>query len=253
MNECTRIEVLGVPVDVVKPENLEDVIFSLYEKAGTKQIVFLSIWGLLKARRNDVYMQCLKNAALVLPVSKSIVKGALFLKRQAPVRYNPFSTIISILTFLESRYKSIYLLGGKKSSLMDSERNIRATYPGLQIVGRYVGYYPKSVEKDIISAVYKSNPALVLIGDGIRHGETWAFENRNQFGTSFFVYYKDVLDILSVRKKRISKETFEKGHEIWTEVIRNPLKIFLIFPFMWYKFLLLIWRLFRINKNSSSN
>ena len=155
-----------------------DVIFSLYEKAGTKQIVFLSIWGLLRAKRNDVYMECLKNAALVLPVSKSIVKGASFLKKQVPVRYNPFSTIISILTFLESRYKSIYLLGGKKSSLMDSERNLRATYPGLQIVGRYVGYYPKSVEKDIISAVYKSNPALVLIGDGIRHGETWAFEKR---------------------------------------------------------------------------
>lgn len=252
MDECTRIDVLGVPVDVVKPENLEDVIFSLYEKAGTKQIVFLSIWGLLRAKRSDVYMQCLKNAALVLPISKSIVKGAVFLKKSAPVRYNPFSTIISILTSLESRYKSIYLLGGKKSSLMDSERNIRATYPGLQIVGRYVGYYPKSVEKDIISAVYKANPALVLVGDGIRHGEMWAFENRNQFGTSFFIYYKDVLDILSARKKRISKETFEKGKEIWSELIRNPLKIFLIFSYMWYKILLLGWRLFKTDKKTTA-
>ena len=252
MDECTRIDVLGVPVDVVKPENLEDVIFSLYEKAGTKQIVFLSVWGLLRAKRSDVYMQCLKNAALVLPISKSIVKGATFLKKSAPVRYNPFSTIISILTSLESRYKSIYLLGGKKSSLMDSERNIRATYPGLQIVGRYVGYYPKSVEKDIISAVYKANPALVLVGDGIRHGEMWAFENRNQFGTSFFIYYKDVLDILSARKKRISKETFEKGKEIWSELIRNPLKIFLIFSYMWYKILLLGWRLFKTDKKTTA-
>lgn len=251
MNECTRIDVIGVPVDVVKPENLEDVIFSLYEKAGTKQIVFLSVWGLLKAKRNDVYMQCLKNAALVLPVSKSIIKGAAFLKRPVPIRYNPFSTIISILTFLESRYKSVYLLGGKKSSLMDSERNIRATYPGLQVVGRYVGYYPRSVEKDIISAVYKANPALVLIGDGIRHGEIWPFENRNQFGTSFFIYFKDILGILSARKKRISKETFEKGKEIWSEIIRNPLKIFLGFSFLWYKILLLGWRIFKINKKSS--
>ena len=54
MNECTRIEVLGVPVDVVRPENLEDVIFALYEKAGTKQIVFLSVCGFLKAKRNYV-------------------------------------------------------------------------------------------------------------------------------------------------------------------------------------------------------
>lgn len=251
MNECTRIDVLGVPVDVVKPEDLEDVLFSLYEKAGTKQIVFLSVWGLLKARRNDVYMQCLKNAALVLPTSRSIQKGAAFLKKPVPARYNPFSTIISILTYLESRYKSLYLLGGRKTSLMDSVRNIRATYPGLQIVGRYVGYYPKSIEKDIISAVYKANPSLVLIGDGIPRGETWAFENRNQFGNSFFIYSKDVLDILSVRKKRISKETFDKGHEIWTEIVRNPLKIFLVFSYLWYKILLVCWRLFKVKKQSA--
>ena len=36
MDECTRIDVLGVPVDVVKPENLEDVLFSLYEKTHKK-------------------------------------------------------------------------------------------------------------------------------------------------------------------------------------------------------------------------
>lgn len=242
-SKIERISVLGVPIDCVNPENLEEVLFMLYEKAGIKQIMFVTVWDILKARRNPIYMNCLKNAALVLPTSKSIVKGAKFLKKSVPMRYNPFSTIIAFMTYLETRYKSLYLLGGHKGSLLDSEKNIRSTYPGLQIVGRYVGYFPKSVEKDVVSAIYKTNPALVIVSDGIPKGECWVYDHRNQFGSSFFIYSKDILNIFSLRKKRISKSSFDKGHEIWHEIIHNPLKIFLIFPYMRYKLLLLFYRI----------
>ena len=245
-----RINILGVPVDIVKHEDMENLLFQLHEEAGIKQVIFLSVWDLLKAKTNSNYLNCLKNAALVLPISKSIVKGAKFLKLPLPERYNPFYTIISFMTALETRYKSLYLLGGHKGSLRDSEKNIRATYPGLQIVGRYVGYFHKSIEKDIISAIYKANPVLVLVSDGIPKGECWIYDRRNQFGSSIFVYNKDILNIFSLRKKRVPKETFQNGREIWYEVVHNPLKIFLIFPFIWYKFLLLCARLFKKNKQN---
>ena len=247
-NLSQRIELLGVPVDVVKPENMENLLFQLHEQAGIKQIIFVSVWDILKAKRNANYMNCLKNAALVLPTSKSIVKGAKFLKLPIPERYNPFTTIISFMTSLETRYKSLYLLGGHKGRLMDSERNIRSTYPGLQIVGRYVGYFPKSVEPDVISAIYKSNPSLVLVSDGIKKGEKWIYDHRNKFASSIFIYNKDILNIFSLRKKRVSKETFTRGNEIWYEIFHNPVKIFLIFPFIWYKTLLICNRLFKKKK-----
>ena len=45
-----RITMLGVPVDICTPDKLEEEILELLVKPGTKQIVFLSIWDLLKAR-----------------------------------------------------------------------------------------------------------------------------------------------------------------------------------------------------------
>ena len=39
-----RIEVLGVPVDIVKIEELEGEVLKILEKKGTKQIVFLTVW-----------------------------------------------------------------------------------------------------------------------------------------------------------------------------------------------------------------
>ena len=98
MGSIERISILGVPVDVVPKLELEGKIVELLEKDGVKQIMFLNVWDLLKARRNSQYSECLRNADLIIPVSKSILFGARFLKKRIPVRYNPFDATISILS-----------------------------------------------------------------------------------------------------------------------------------------------------------
>ena len=94
----------------------------------------------------------------MLPVSKSILKGAKFLKKDIPVRYNQFKAIIQILSILDSHYKTLYMLGSHRTTLQKAEANVRATFPGLRIVGRYVGYYSKQVEPDIVQAIFKAQP-----------------------------------------------------------------------------------------------
>lgn len=239
-----RINVLGVPVDILPPQNIEGEILELLAKPGTKQIVFITIWDLLKARGKSDYAMCVRNADVVIPLSKSILRGAKFLKKQVPVRYNPFNAVISMLSVLENHYKSLYLLGGRKKTLMAAERNVKKTFRNLQIVGRYVGFYPKNVEKDIIQAIYKASPAMVIVSEGIKEKDCWVYRRRNDFSNSIFLYYNEALGIFSERIKPIGDKTFAKGREIWHELARNPLKLFLIFPYFWY-ILCLIWsRLF---------
>ena len=239
-----RIEILGVPVDIVQPQELEEVINSLNEETGVKQIVFLSIWDLLKARRKNEFAKTVRNANLIIPISKSIISGARFLKKSVPVRYNPFNFTINLLSILENGYKSFYLLGGRKKTLSAAEKHVRMTFPNLKMVGRYVGYYPKTVESDIIQAIYKASPTLVLLSEGVKEKDCWLNNKRDSFTTSTFLYYRDLLGILSERNNRINEKTFEKGLEIVPEIIKNPLKLFLIFPFLWYNILLVCKRLF---------
>lgn len=249
----TRIELLGVPVDICKPEDLKSEISKIIAKPGTRQIVFLTVWDLLKARRKrSDFKLCLRNADLILPVSKSILKGAKFLKLPVPVRYNPFEATIELLNCLDEQYKSLYLLGSRKKTLMQAERNVHATFSNMKIVGRYVGYYPKSVEKDVISAIFKAAPTVVLYADGIKDKNLWFYRRRENFKTSTFLYYRDSLGIFSSRVKRVSKKTFDRGLEIWNEILHNPFKLFLILPYMRYKILLLWYRLFRSSKRSNA-
>lgn len=240
-----RITVLGVPVDIVPPEDLEMEVLELLSKPGTKQIIFLSIWDLLKARRRGDFQNCVQNAGLILPISKSILKGAAFLKKDIPVRYNPFDAVIHIMSVLDSHFKSIYLLGSRSQTLHIAEKNVRDTFPTLRIVGRYPGFYQKSMEENIIQSIYKASPSLVLLSEGIKEKNLWPYVRRNNFSQSIFLYYREAVGIFSERIKRVSEKTFDKGLEIWSEIVRNPLKLFLVFPFIRYILLLVWYRFFK--------
>ena len=240
-----RINFMSVPIDVCSPDNLENEILELLAKPGTKQIVFLSLWDLLKVKAKGEYSECLRNASLVLPVSKSILTGARFLKKAVPIRYNPFDAIIQILSILESHYKTLYMLGSNKKTLEKAESNVRATFPGLRIVGKCVGYYSKNLEDDIIQAIHKAQPSLVIVSDGIKEKNCWSWNRRTRFSSSIFVYYKDAFGIFSGKTRRISEKTYSRGLEFFVEIIRNPFKIFLIFPYLYYIFKLIFYKLFK--------
>ena len=127
-----RINLIGIPIDNISTEELANEILKLDEKRGPKQIIFLSIWDLLHAKISKEFFECIQNAALVLPVSKSLVSGAKFLKFNPPVRHNPCTTIVNIMYALDqhptfssegnnslsrTRGKTLYLLGGKSDIL----------------------------------------------------------------------------------------------------------------------------------------
>jgi N-acetylglucosaminyldiphosphoundecaprenol N-acetyl-beta-D-mannosaminyltransferase len=240
-----RINLVGVPVDVCPPESLEGVVLGLLEKPGAKQVVFLSVWDLLRARRRTPFGECIRNASLVLPVSKSILWGASFLKLTRPARCNPFTTVVSVLGILEKHFKSLYLLGGRKKLLLRAEKNIHETCGGLQILGRSVGRYRKNRENDVITAINKAAPSLVLVGEGVSDKLCWAYKRRNRLTTGIFLYYPDAVGVFSKQKDHPSDADFAKGAEIWKAILRNPLKVFLVFPFMHYLLLLVGYRLFK--------
>ena len=132
------------------------------------------------------------------------------LQKPVPSRYNPFSAVIQLLSILDSHYRSFYILGGRRKILQKAQGNVRKTFPNLKLVGRYVGYYPHSVEDDIIQAIYKASPSLVLVSDGVKEKECWAYNRRNRFSNSIFIYYKDALGIFSEHIKRVKDSVFDK-------------------------------------------
>ena len=244
-----RIFILNIPIDILEENDIEHVIKSMFQDGRNHQIVLLSIWDLMKARRSSDFRTMLNGASLVIPLSLSLVKASKFLYRTVPKRYMPFQFIIKIMNILDHWNKTLYILGGTKKTLAHAEKNIKRTFPNLRIVGRHTGFYSRQLEPSIIEAIRKSSPTLLLVGSGVNGQERWISKSMKFFNTGMYLWCPDLIEIFAEQTNKPSPKLFELGLEWLPYTIKHPLKIFRLFEFIAFKILLLVSRL-RISEKS---
>lgn len=242
-NKVKRIHLLNVPIDILNPEDLEEILRQMLSDKEKHQIVLLDIWGFLKARGHGLYSRMVHESSLVLPISKMILRGARFLKRDVPFRPLPFELIINLLGILERLNQSVYLLGARAKCLNTIAGNLRTSFPTLRIVGRHTGFFRKDREQDILLAIKKASPSLLLAGYGLHGKELWLFENKQHFAPGITLWNGDCLDIFCGKKEKPSKKSWEKGTYFIPDLFKHPWRIFRGFAYLGYYFLLIVHRI----------
>lgn len=240
-----RIHVLGIPVDIFTQENLEALVMEMVEDGGNHQILFLRTLDLLRARRNASYQSCLRRASLIVPVSRSLVGGAAFLKRDKLFRYMPFEFTIRLLGILEKHGKSVYLIGNRPKGLQVASGNLRTSFPGLNQVGRYAGYFKSDVEKNILLAIKKASPTLLLAGEGVPRRDMWIDKQKKTFNPGLYLWCGECFSVFSGKKDRPSRRRWEHGTDAFPAALIKPWRLLRGFLYLYYSFLLLIHRLGR--------
>jgi N-acetylglucosaminyldiphosphoundecaprenol N-acetyl-beta-D-mannosaminyltransferase len=127
--------------------------------------------------------------------------------------------------------------------IQKAEANIKTTFPGLRVVGRYSGRYPKQVEPAIIEAVRKATPSLLLVGAGTPGRERWIPRNLSRFDSGLYLWCSDLFEVFAKRRRKPSRESFSKGLEWAHYLVRRPWKVYRLFIYLWYQILLLATRL----------
>ena len=237
-----RIRVAGVPVHILASNELEAIIAGALRSDEPFQIVFLRLWDLMRAKWNSEYKRMLEQAGLVVPVSRAILFGARFQEKRTPIRYSPFEFVIRVLGMLERRNHSLYLLGGRPAELKRVDGNVRRTFPGLRLLGRYVGTYPKTHHDAILTALRKAGPNFTLIGPGPTARERWVARNRPFLPPGIYLWSAEVFEILAEKRNRVPREVFERGTDFLHDGLRRPWRVLRLPVYGWYLLLLLYHR-----------
>lgn len=241
-----RRKVLSIPVDEINLDSALKLI-ELYTQDNEKhQISLIAVKDILRARRDLEYARMLKESSLVLPTARGVIKAASFLKSGNLTRFRPFEFLIRILTLIERTNKTVYLLGAKKEDVEQAEKNLKASFPDLRIVGRFSGFFTKEQEKNIILAVRKASPSLLICGTGLRGREKWILRHKKDLNPGVYIWADNCFEIFSGKDKQPSKALFKLGLEQLINVKKHPLMVFRIIPYLYFTFLLLIYRIFKL-------
>ena len=239
----TRIHILGIPVDVVDDESLPRAIENFYSLKDHRQIIFLDFHELMRARHNSERRKAINQAALVVPVSSLIVRAARFLHRDVPPLRRTYPFIIRLLGILEQKNKSVYLLGSSMRDVRLAESSLKATFPGLQIVGRYAAYFPTERESDVITAIKKASPTLLLAGKGLKGRHLWISRKRNQFAPGLSIWEKSCLDVFSGKRPKPNNRSGARLSRGFFGALTRPWRFFRVFRYLFFFLLLLIERI----------
>ena len=196
----TRQTFLTVPLDEIDQESAIRALRGFLTDGGRHQIVLLSAMGVLKARKDPEYRRCLQDASLVLPVSRFIATCMRFIGLGHPPRFSAFEFVVRLLAAAEDLDKTVYLLGSRKGILERAERGLRASFPRLKLVGRFSGFYDRSMEESITLVIRKSSPTLLLVGTGVPGNDLWIQRHKNGFHPGVFIWIENGFEVLSGRE-----------------------------------------------------
>jgi N-acetylglucosaminyldiphosphoundecaprenol N-acetyl-beta-D-mannosaminyltransferase len=241
-----RIKILDVPVDSIDAEAAGAAVAELLDNGQHNQIVFMSLRGLLRARRDPEIMRCLRDAALILPVSLPIVQGARFLGAGSLSLFNTFEHTIRILSAIEKAKGSVYLLGARKDVLEIAEENLKGSFHGIRVVGRFYGYFPKTVEGDIVTAIKKSAPSMVLVGSGVPGKDKWVLKHRKELNPGISLWAGNCFEVFAGREKQTSRKLHAAGLGALSGIGKHPWRLAAVFPYLYYLILLVGYKLFKL-------
>ncbi|MFW6337494.1 MAG: WecB/TagA/CpsF family glycosyltransferase [Alkalispirochaetaceae bacterium] len=240
-----RARVIGIPIDNIRYEDLSEAVDYMTRRKTPSQIAFVRSWDVLRARHSREYREALEQCALVVPVAKGLVRSARFLGFGDVVRHLPFQFVVRLLSVLEEKGGSVFLLGSSPSRLSTVEQNIRETFPRVRVVGRHEGGFSEGAGKNILLAVRKADPSLLLTGRGIRRGDLWLYFVRRQLPGTIALWSGETFDIMCGRRRPASQRAFVKGREDLALLFRRPWRMLRFFGYLWFGALLIFYRLFK--------
>jgi N-acetylglucosaminyldiphosphoundecaprenol N-acetyl-beta-D-mannosaminyltransferase len=234
-----RYNLIGIPVDHVKKDFFEHVLTKLLNDKSVHQIAIITLWEVLRAKFSRNYRRCLRKSSLVIPKTAGVARGIRFIYGREIDTYTSFDFLIKLLGIIEKRSGAIYLLGSDGRFLSVAESNIKETFPGARIVGRYTGWFPKKMADNIIMAIRKSAPDLLLAGPGVPGKDLWIYQHKNSFSPGLFLWNQESFDIFSGRRRRVSKSLNRRGLDFLPVFFKKPWRLIRIFPYMLYVIMLI--------------
>ena len=101
-------------------------------------------------------------------------------------------------------------------------------------------------EDNIVVAIKKASPNLLLAGTGVRKKEKWLYNHRQQLNTGLFLWCGECFDIFCGKREKPSRTLWSSGFEFIPRFFRNPFRILYIPLFLYYLLLLLIYRMLKL-------
>ncbi len=201
-----RLEILGVGVDRVTAkealQRIADFIAENKTTGATHQIVTANAEIIYQASQNDKMRQVINNAQMVTADGSGVVWASKQLGDPLAERVTGIDLVNSICQASAKDGWKLYILGSAPGVADTAADNIRAKYPGCNIIGTHHGYFDAEQEQNILAELRELKPDVLFVALGAPKQEYWIADHIQQLGIPVAMGIGGSMDVLSGNVKR---------------------------------------------------
>ncbi|MEW6331325.1 MAG: WecB/TagA/CpsF family glycosyltransferase [Pseudomonadota bacterium] len=172
--KAKRIEILGVPVDVVNMSRALDTVDAmLRERSRRNAVIAVNPEKVMRAMVDGQLLAQIRSASLLIPDGIGVVFAARLLGLGRMERV-PGSELMPALCGLAARKGyGIFMLGASPEVNQCAARKIQETYPGIRLAGRRDGFFRPEEIDGVIDQINASGADILFLALGSPRQEIW--------------------------------------------------------------------------------
>ena len=217
-----RINIMGVPVDMVNYDEALARFRSFVEEDGVSLIVTPNSEIVVNAGKNEALMDAIKQAEMVIPDGIGLVYASKLLGHPLQERVTGIDFLGKALEYLAQTGKTAFLFGSKPGIAERAAEQMEKAYPGLKICGCRNGYFKEEEEEEILREINEAAPDLLCVALGSPKQELFVLKYKDRLKAKAAIGVGGSLDVWSGDLKRAPEFYRKHGLEWLYRFIQEP-------------------------------
>ena len=221
-----RIEILGVPLDLVDMEGAlqaaEDLI---NERATSGCILAVNPEKIIALLKDQWLLGFFRKAELLIPDGIGVVWAAKMLAKAQVERVTGADLMQNLCAVSARKGYKVFLYGAKEEVSGGAADILCNRYPGLEIVGRRNGYVHAEEMDTLVDEINDSHAQILFIALGSPRQEKWIAEYGDRLNIKLIQGIGGTLDTITGHVKRAPLIWQKLGLEWFYRLLKQPSRI----------------------------
>lgn len=225
MTDIQKRSILGIGISVVDGPTTIDIIDGYIHNGRPHMVVTADSSCVVMAQSDRKLLEIVNSADLVTPDSIGILWAAKRFGTPLPERVSGVDIVQHLCEKGATTGYRVYILGAAPGIADAAAENLRAKYPGLQIVGTHHGFFKPEETESVIASVREAQPDILFVAMGIPMQEKWIYDHMAELNVPVSMGVGGTFDVISGKVKRAPKWMQRNGLEWFYRLASNPRKI----------------------------
>ncbi len=225
MKQPDKIKILGVPIDVVDEEACIKTVDRCIAQNEACSIVAVNPEKMMRACKDNVLLEALKSATLLIPDGIGVVLAARFLRLANMQRVAGSDLMPQLCKHAAQKGYSIYLFGASEEVNSRAGEVLLERYPGLKIAGHRNGFVSDDQMPAVIANIRQSGAQILFLGLGSPKQEIWVNQHFLATKVPICQCVGGTFDVIAGKVRRASVLWQRLGLEWAYRLVRQPSRL----------------------------